>query len=590
MKALAEAVSGHLVAALADLGVEGEPLLNQLSSPRHANQGDLAFPCFSLSKQLKRSPNEIAAELAESLGGALSEVKAVSRVHCDGGFCNFFVDPTWLASTSIPSVLSNPSSAGFTRQSSSLLIEHTSANPNGPFHVGRSRNAILGDTFVRLHRLAGDDVRAEYYVDDMGKQVGILAWALDNLDDERVSAILAENDMDEDMTHPWKKDHTRVRYYQAANLLKETDSSVDTGVTELVQASEEADEDVLAKFDAAYGPVLDGMLETLSRLGIEFDSFTKESKFIVDGSVEKVMHALQSSELHGTAENGAHYLELESKGVQGKSTKFFFQRGDGSSLYATRDVAYHQWKWTQANRLINVLGEDHRLQSKQVGVALEEVGIEKPEVIFYAFTKLPEGKMSTRRGNVVYMDDLLDEAGARATEVVKEIREDLSDDELSEIGEAVGISSVRFNIIKVSPEKGINFRWEEALSLEADSAPFIMYSHARACSIARRITAEGYVLEMKSIDWSVLSDSAITLVKRISGFGEALESAIVNQRPNLFCTYLLALATEYNRFYRDNHVLGKDGFSHRNFALSEAARNLLALGCEGVGIVAIESM
>ena len=146
---------------------------------------------------------------------------------------------------------------------------------------------------------------------------------------------------------------------------------MDDGVTELVQLSEEADADVLARFEAAYQPVLDGMLVTLSRMGIEFDTFTKESTFIVDGSVEVLMNQLQSSELHGVAENGAHYLELESKGIQGKSTRFYYRRGDGSSLYATRDLAYHQQKWTRSKRLLNILGEDHKLQSKQVGIALE---------------------------------------------------------------------------------------------------------------------------------------------------------------------------------------------------------------------------
>jgi arginyl-tRNA synthetase len=335
------------------------------------------------------------------------------------------------------------------------------------------------------------------------------------------------------------------------------------------------------------------MLQTLSRLGIEFDSFTKESQFIIDGSVDVIMAQLEDSELHGTAENGAHYLELESRGVQGKSTKFFFRRGDGSSLYATRDIAYHQWKWSQSERLLNILGEDHKLQSKQVGIALDEVGIKNPEVVFYAFTKLPDGKMSTRRGNVVYMDGLLDEAAERATQVVKEIRADLSDEELTSIGEAVGKSAVRFNIARVSPEKGINFRWEDALSFESDSAPFIMYSHARACSISRRLESNGHevdALVSEVNDWNGLSDTAAELVKRIATFGESLDNSINVQRPNLFSSYLLALATEYNRFYHDNHVMEESGINSRNLALSEAARILISAGCEGLGIIALESM
>ena len=597
MRQLSEVIRGTVWDALTEMGDDDpDGTLANLTTPRHANQGDLALPCFALAKAMQKSPQDIAADLAQRVATVLTAIDGCSEVGSDGGFCNFYVDAAWLAGQTMEAILNDPDSVGHHRASSSLLIEHTSANPNGPFHVGRSRNAILGDTFVRMHRLAGDDVRAEYYVDDMGKQVGILAWSLANLDDDRVSEILAAEDMDEMPTHPHREDHQRVRYYQAANLLKAVDPDVELGVTKLVQASEEADAEVLAIFESAYQPVLDGMLETLERLGIVFDSSTKESRFIVDGSVDVIMDRLSKSELHGTAENGAHYLELEDRGVQGKSTKFFYQRGDGSSLYATRDIAYHEWKWTEAQRLVNILGEDHRLQSKQVGIALDELDIRNPEVVFYAFTKLPDGKMSTRRGNVVYMDNLLDEACARATAIVKEMRDDLDSEELAKIGEAVGLSAVRYNIIRVSPEKGINFRWEDALSFDSDSAPFIMYSHARACSISRKLTTQGHDVEslvaneVASGDWETLSDSASTLVKRIATFSEALDASIINQRPNLFCSYLLSLATEYNRFYRDNHVLVEGEVNSQNLALSEAARILISAGCSGLGIIPIESM
>jgi arginyl-tRNA synthetase len=594
MRQLREVISGPVRDALTEMGdLDPDKTLDSIGKPRHPSQGELALPCFALAKALGKPPQEAAAELATRLGPVCGGIDGCGMVSSEGGFCNFFVDAEWLAGQTVGSILADVESAGHFRESSSLLIEHTSANPNGPFHVGRARNAILGDTFVRMHRLAGDEVRAEYYVDDMGKQVGILAWALANLDEGKVSELLTAAEINEPSNHPEKPDHQRVRYYQAANLLGATDPAVEEGVTLLVQASEEADVETLDLFEAAYQPVLDGMLDTLGRLGIEFDEFTKESKFIVDGSVDVIMEKLEASPLHGTAENGAHFLELESRGVSGKSTKFFFRRGDGSSLYATRDIAYHEWKWTQAERLVNILGEDHRLQSKQVSEALKELGIQTPEVVFYAFTKLPDGKMSTRRGNVVYMDDLLDEAISRATDVVREIRgADLSEGELQTIGEAVGLSAVRFNIIRVSPEKGINFQWEEALSLDSDSAPFIMYSHARACSIGRKISASGNEIET-SIDtnnWNDLSDSAGNLVKQMAMFGEVLDEALKSARPNLLCSYLLSLSTDYNRFYRDNHVLVEGVVDGRNLALSEAARIIIAACCNGLGIIPIESM
>ena len=572
MQALIDEVLPSLESAMASVGIQGDFWKNMLSRSKEASQGDLALPCFPFAKQLGCSPDEAAQQIADALQLEIGETIAV------GPYVNIRASMEWLSA--------QLSKEPETKES--IMIEHTSANPNGPFHVGRARNAVLGDTFVRMHRAAGYDVTAEYYVDDMGKQVGILCWALENLDDGQVRALLAEGDIAiEDSPHSGKEDHARVLWYQAANLLKAQDPAVDSGVTELVQKSEEADEDILNRFEAAYQPVLDGMLDTLGRMGIAFDTFTKESRFIVDGSVEVLMDQLQSSELHGVAENGAHYLELESKGVKGKSTQFYYRRGDGSSLYATRDLAYHQYKWTRSNHLLNILGEDHKLQSKQVGIALEELDIQTPEVVFYAFTKLADGKMSTRRGNVVYMDDLLDEARARALETVREARSDLPEEKLLEIAESVGVSATRFNIARISPEKGITFRWSDALSLEADSAPFIMYSHARACSIQRKA---GEVDLSEGLDASALSGSAADLVRRMAYMNDELQTAIDSRAPHNFCAWLSALAVDYNRFYRDNYVIEEGVVNVQNLILSELAREHLRRGCEAVGIIPIEEM
>ena len=572
MQALIDEVLPALEPAMSAVGIQGDFWRQMLGRSKEASQGDLALPCFPFAKQLGCSPDEAAQRIVDALELEIGEAVAV------GPYVNIRASMDWLATQ----LSKEP------EPKESILIEHTSANPNGPFHVGRARNAVLGDTFVRMHRAAGYDVTAEYYVDDMGKQVGILCWALENLDDAQVKALLAEGEIPiEDSPHSSKDDHVRVLWYQAANLLRAKDPTVDDGVTELVQLSEEADADVLARFEAAYQPVLDGMLVTLSRMGIEFDTFTKESAFIVDGSVEVLMDQLQSSELHGVAENGAHYLELETKGIKGKSTQFYYRRGDGSSLYATRDLAYHQQKWTRSGRLLNILGEDHKLQSKQVSIALEELDIQTPDVVFYAFTKLADGKMSTRRGNVVYMDDLLDEAQVRAYAALKEIREDLPEERLQEISDAVGISATRFNIARISPDKGITFRWGDALSLEADSAPFIMYSHARACSIQRKA---GEVDTAVGLDTSSLDGSAGELVRRMAYMNEELQSSIDANAPHQFCAWLSALAVDYNRFYRDNHVIDDAGIVVQNYIISELAREHLRRGCEAVGIIPLEEM
>ncbi len=570
MNNLRKIIEPSLEPALAEIGVAGDFWKKALGTSREKAQGDLSLPCFPFAKQLGRNPVEIAEQLASSLSGDF-EVAAA------GGYLNFKAKSEWLAR--------NIMSIDLVPGDTEVLIEHTSANPNGPFHVGRARNAILGDTLVRLNRLYGNEVRAEYYVDDMGKQVGVLAWALSNLSKQQVDEILD----DVDSINPrWagKKDHETVRWYQAAQSLRSNGDveDIEEAIGKLVHASEHGDDAVLAQFEQAYKPVLDGMLETLSRLGIEFDTFTKESEFVVNGSVSALMDRLESLEIHGVADNGAHFLDLGQRGLKGK-TDFFYRRGDGSSLYATRDIAYHMWKWQQCDNLINILGEDHKLQAKQVGMTLTELGEKVPNVMFYAFIKLPEGKMSTRKGNVVFMDDLLEEAKAQAASVVRELRSDLSDDEINLIGEAVGVSAVRFNIVKVSPEKGFTFRWEEALSFEGESAPFVMYSHTRACSIARKVGRDAKFDSIGEIPGAMHE-----MLRVMSNYVDKLEQSVTENKPHIFALYLLELATAYNSFYRDCHVIKDGEVDEFNYAVSEKARELLRNGMIGVGIIPLESM
>lgn len=548
---------------------------------------DLSLPCFQFAKKLGMAPPAIAELLCEKIG----EHEAIQEVKALNGFLNITASPSWLAQQ----LLSGGVGQRSNEERREVLIEHTSANPNGPFHVGRARNAILGDTLVRLHRLWGDKVTAEYYVDDMGKQVAVLAWALENMTEREVETLLADR---EPINPQWaeKADHQRVRWYQAAQLRRKDSAdseAIESAIGTLVHASEHGDQGVLDSFEQAYQPVLDGMLETLGRLGIHYDRFTKESLFVTNGDVAALMKELGDLEINGVADNGAQFLDLGQRGLKGK-TEFFYRRGDGSSLYATRDIAYHRWKWTQCNELINVLGEDHRLQAQQVGLTLEELGERRPEVMFYSFIKLPEGKMSTRRGNVVFMDDLLEEAQAHAAEVLKERRPDLDPATMATIAEAVGTSAVRFNIISVSPEKGFTFRWEDALSFEAGSAPFVMYSHTRACSIRRNVEAAdpSFITQPPQIEpfEGEMPAGLVELLRTLAVHDDRLSKVVKEHRPNLFANYMLQLSMAYNMFYRDCYVIDQGKVNPFFFAVSEMARTTLKAGMEALGLVALETM
>jgi len=533
--------------------------------------GDYAFPCFSLSPILKKSPNDIGNIIAQKIHKA----KWIEKVQTNGAYVNFFIDKNNLKVLTIKSILERKKNYGhLKKKNKKVIVEHTSANPNGPLHVGRARNPIIGDTIVRIFKIAGYSVESQFYLDDMGKQVAILAWGVNNLKPYDIPKSKSE-----------KPDHKTVGFYQKATQLMKEDEKVSKQISEIVKKSEEGDQKTIELVHKAYSPVLKGINESLSKINIKVDNYVPESNFVKDKSVDLVVENLKKLKYCGK-EEGAYYLDMEPFGIKGRNTKFVFLRNDGTTLYATRDIAYHIWKAKNADLLINVLGEDHKLESKQVEVALQLLGSSSiPKVIFYSFVSLPGGKMSTRKGRVVYLDDLIDECVKRAyIEVKKRRGKDLSEKKMREIADIIGIGALRYNIIKVQPEKDIIFKWEEALNFEGDAAPFIQYSHARACSILSKKQNE-----IKDIDATILkAEPEVRLVKILANFPNIIREACDSFKPHILTSYLYEVASQFNQFYRDCPVLPEKDKKLKisRLALVESTRIVLHNGLDILGISA----
>src|SRR5436309_10239378 len=281
-------------------------------------------------------------------------------------------------------------------------------------------------------------------------------------------------------------------------------------------------------------------------------------------------------------EDGAHYIDLSSFGLEGDAAKYVFVRKDGTSLYTTRDIAYHLNKMARCDLAINILGEDHKLSFQRLKSAFSLMGIDwAAETVFYAFVNLPEGRMSTRKGRVVHLDDLIDEALDRAYVEVSKRRTDLSEAKKREIAETIGISAVRYNIVRVQAEKAILFRWEEALNFEGNSAPFVQYAHARACSILAKAEGRGpgeferltHPQEQRLLRW-------------IAKFPSTIRDAADGRRVHAVASFAADFAAQFNQFYRDCPVLTADPVGLRNarIALVDGARVVLrnALDCLGL--------
>ncbi|MBC7128545.1 MAG: arginine--tRNA ligase [Thermoplasmatales archaeon] len=521
--------------------------------------GDASFACFSLAKIIKKNPVEVAEEISRKMEGGL-----IKRAEAINGYINFYIDEKRVAEETLNLIDEMGNNfGGFEKKGIKIIVEHTSANPNGPLHVGRARNPIIGDTIARLLKFGGYDVITQYYVDDMGKQVAILFWGVKNL------KIKEENK---------KLDHFFVEYYKRAYEMMEKNEKVKNEINEIVRKCERGDEKILKEIGEVYEKVLDGIKESLKNINISIDEFVEESRFVIDGSVEKLIDEISSTEYIREEEN-ALYLDLEPFGIHGKNNKFFLTRSDRTSLYALRDIAYHIWKGSRADIMINILGEDHKLEAKCVEIILKILNKKIPENIFYAFVSLPEGKMSTRKGRVIYLDDLIEEAIERAREEVKKRRKD---DKIEYIARNVAIGAIRYNIIKVKPDKAIVFKWEDALNFEGESAPFIQYAHARCCSILKKVKYE-------KIKPRYEHESEIELIKTIAYFPEIVKESIENRNPSTMAEYAYKLAARFNLFYRDCRVIGDEKEKER-IALVNATRQVLKNCLNLLGIEALEEM
>ena len=561
-----------------DMGSEGIDFVVESSTMEGV---DMAVPCFPLAKALRKAPQAIADDLASRIqpAGLIAKVASVN------GFLNFNIDPEALIRSTLDEIIRCGTCYGSMPKSGIRYnVEHTSTNPTGPIHVGRARNPIIGDTLARCLKRCGHDVTTEYYVNDVGKQVVVLTWGVNNVSDEDAAKNSEEHmkEIGQNEKERDKTDHRLVAKYRVANKLMESDPAVQEEISDMMRRFEQGDKEVIDTVRHTAEIMLDGLRETLGQINVVLDRYTWESQYIADGSAKAIVEKLKASKYAGQTDDGAWYVDLKDFGVQGKNTKFTFTRSDGTTLYTTRDLAYHQDKFTRADRLIDVLGEDQKLGSKQLCSALEIMGFDKlPDALFYAFVSLPEGKMSTRKGVVVYLDDLIDEAVARAYEEIKKRREGMSEEKMMEIAKVVGVAAVRFNIIRVQPEKQFVFKWEDALNFDGNSGPYLQYVHARACTMLKKAGEFEHDTDASKF----VEPSEINLIKILSKYEEVLRMAGDEKKVHMLPAYGHELASAFNQYYAAVSILNSNDKRNARLTLVECAKTVLAdvLDCLGMG-------
>ncbi|TDJ71720.1 MAG: arginine--tRNA ligase [Planctomycetota bacterium] len=506
-----------------------------------------------------------------SLDARLSGIEAVAT----GPYLNFRVDRALLARTVIEGILAQGDAYGSSDEGrgKTIVVDLSSPNIAKPMSVGHLRSTVIGAAIQRLHDVLGYETIGINHIGDWGSQFGKLVAAVDRWGDtvdlERapIKSLLA----------------LYVRYHEE----EEGDPSLPAAARAAFQELESGED---GKVRATWRHLTELSMEEFdkiySRLNVKFDLVRGESYYepYLDETVDRIVEAGITEE-----SEGALVVDLSEFGKN--LPPCLLRKGDGTTLYATRDLAaaFHRWEKYHFHRALYVVGSDQRLHFKQLKLVLRRMGLDwepRMEHIDFGMMRLPEGKMSTRKGRVVFLEDVLDRAVEEAAKIIAEKNPGLADSD--EVARQVGIGAVVFNDLKRERVKDVEFVWEEVLSFEGETGPYVQYTHARLASILRKVAAAGE--GEAEPDWALLEDAAPILV-RLGRYPEVLTSAAAHAEPSELTSYLLALCRELNAWYVKSRVLGGEpALTAARAQLVRSSKILLHNGLAILGLDAPEEM
>jgi len=530
----------------------------KLETPPSPDLGDYAFPCFQLSKKYKKSPVEIASNLAKKIKSS-----SIKQVKATGPYLNFFINQDILVKQTIKQILKQKNKYGSSNigKNKKILVEHTSINPNASPHVGRARNAILGDSITKILKFQNFKVNTHYFVNDVGKQIALLVLSLKGT--------------------PKFEDLLNIYIKINKNITKKTEKQA----FELLNKFEKGDKKVQKKFKKTVDICLKGQINVIKQLNINYDKFDFESDYLKQRKVKSVLKKLEKTGYIFEDEFNRKVLNQDNFDLASamKNPVLVLTRGDGTSLYPLRDMAYNLDKIKQAQTNIVILGEDQKLYHKQISAALQLLKKQAPLPIHYSFILLNEGKMSTRKGNLVLLSDLIQQAIKKAKQEIK--KRNPKSKNTDKLAKSIANSAIKYSILKISPEKNVTFDLPTALSFEGDTGPYLQYTHARACSILKRAK------KTSKTDYSLLNKEEKQLISTLSNFPEIILKASSNYRPHLIAVYLYELSKQFNEFYHKYPVIkASSGLRNARIDLVKSTKQVLNNGLNLLGIIPLKHM
>ena len=532
-----------------------------LEIPPKPELGDYAFPCFSLAKVYKKNPMDIAKELASKIkkGSYIAEIKNI------GPYLNFFINKDSLNEDTLKRILKEKDNYGSSNigKNKKIILEHTSINPNASPHVGRARNAFIGDALARVLRFQKYNVEVHYYVNDVGKQIAMLVLATKNKKNIQFKDLL--------------------KIYMDIAAKVEKDKNLEKDVLALLYELENGDKKIINDFKRIVNISVKGQIKLLSELGINYDVFDYESSYLWSRKTHEALKLLEKSGRFFFDKDKRFVLDEKGFELGMRVPVLVLTRGDGTSLYSLRDIAYALDIGTKGENIV-VLGEDQKLYNDQINAALKILEKKTRKAVYYSFVLLDEGKMSTRKGNVILLEDFMSEALKKAGKELKQ-RYKKIDNKAAKI---IGYGALKYGILKVSPEKNVIFNWQQALSFDGETAPYIQYAYARISSIIKKNKNK----MPKKADFSLLDKKEeIELIKKLAEFPNIVEKTSNELRPNIVANYAYELAKQFNEFYHIHNILKeKQDIKNARLLLISSIRQVLKNSLNLLGIGVLERM
>ena len=545
-----------------------EEIVGLIEVPPNSEMGDYAFPCFRLAKVFRKAPNMIAADIAQSIEAN----ESISKVEPAGGYVNFFVNKSQLAKTVINDVLTKGKDYGHSDlgKDKTVVIDFSSPNIAKPFHIGHIRTTVIGNALYKIYDSQGYNTIRVNHLGDYGTQFGKLIVAFKKWGSKEAVEANPIPELlklyiqfhDEAEKHPEMEDEARAWFTKLENGDKEA--------KELWQWFRD---ESLKEFARVY-----------DLLDIEFDSYNGESFY--SDKMDRVIDIIKDKGLLQESQ-GTNIVDLEEYNMP----PALITKNDGSTLYMTRDLAAALYRKENYDfeKCIYVVGSQQSLHFQQLFKVLELVGFEWAKDMVhvpFGMVALEEGTMSTRKGRVVFLEDVLKQAIEKTKETM--LAKNPNALNVDEIAKQVGVGAVVFQELSNSRIKDYTFSWSRTLSFEGETGPYVQYTHARCCAVLRKAEEE----VTTDINYELLNDvDSAEVLKVIASFNKTILNAMRKNEPHIITRFVLDLAQAFNKFYHDNSILVEDAELRKaRLALVCATRQALENGLKLLGMQAPERM